>query len=180
VVLSEATIRASQYSSPGTAVDLSAAAGIAAASKFLWTCSSGSSQSEQPDIGICSSGVFAQASGGGDVLRRYSVNDKMMKLRFDNIMIGNATLLVDRNATANTILFINSNYAHIQTLGGSKTKTSGDVKVVGDGAVSVPIQICKPIESDSYLMYTIKSYLVYNLTFGGLKQHGRLANVTEA
>jgi hypothetical protein len=89
-------------------------------------------------------------------------------------------LIADRNATANAIYFVNTNYGHIQVLGGSKTKKSGDVKVIGDGAVSVPIQIRPPIESDNYLNYVIKAYLVYNLTFGGLRQQGRLANVTEA
>jgi len=170
-----------QYSSPGTAVDLASAAGIAAASKFAWTCSpGGSALSEQPDLAITRIGVLAQASGGGDILKRYSVNDKMLKMGFDNIMVNNATLIADRNATANAIYFVNTNYGHIQVLGGSKTKKSGDVKVIGDGAVSVPIQIRPPIESDNYLNYVIKAYLVYNLTFGGLRQQGRLANVTEA
>jgi len=170
-----------QYNSPGTAVDLSAAAGIAAASKFAWTCSpGGSALSEQPDIAICRTGALAQASGGADVLRRYAVNDKMLKLGFDNIMINNATLICDRNGVANAILFINTNYGHVQVLGGQNTKQAKNVSVIGNGAVSVPIQVCQPVESETVLQYSIKAYLVYNLTFGGLRQHGRLANVTEA
>jgi len=170
-----------QYSSPGTAVDLSAAAGIAAACKFAWTCSpGGSALSEQPDIALCSTGVMAQASGGADVLKRYSVNDKMLKMGFDNIMINNATVISDRNAVSGAILFLNTNYGHIQVLGGPKTKQAKNVSVIGNGAVSVPIQVCNPVESETILQYSIKAYLVYNLTFGGLRQHGRLANVTEA
>ena len=173
-----------QYSSPGTAVDLSAAAGLAAATRFAWTCSpGGGAVSEQPDIAITNIGVMAKASGGGDILRRYSTNDKMLKIGFDNIMIGNAALIADRNALSNipnAILFMNTNYAHIQVLGGPKTKTYGEVKVIGDGKVSVPIQVRPPVESSNYLNYVIKAYMVYNLTFGGLRQHGRLANVSEA
>jgi len=173
-----------QYSSPSTAVDLSAAAGIGAASKFAYQCSpGGSGLSEQPDLGLTSIGVLAKATGGGDILRRYSTNDKSIKFGFDNIMINQAALIADRNiaaASTNKIYFINTNYAHIQVLAGSKTKASGEVKVIGDGAVSVPIQVRPPIESDNYLQYVIKAYMVYNLTFGGLRQHGHLANITEA
>lgn len=170
-----------QYSSPGTAVDLSGAAGIGAASAFVWACSpGGSALSEQPDLGITRTAILAKASGAADVLRRFSVNDKMLKLGFDNIMINNAAIIADRNATANAIYFINTNYAHIQVLAGPKTKQSGSVKVIGDGAVEVPIQVCEPIESYDRLNYVIKAYMVYNLTFGGLRNHGRLANITEA
>lgn len=170
-----------QYLSPGTAVDLAAAAGISAASKFAWTCSpGGSALTEQPDLGITTVGVMAQASGGADILKRYGTNEDMVKFGHDNIKINNATLITDVNAVANAILFLNTNYAHIQVLGGSKTKQSGDVKVIGNGAVSVPIQVRPPVESDNYLNYIIKAYIAYNLTFGGLRQHGRLANVTEA
>lgn len=170
-----------QYSSPATAVDLAAAAGIGAASKFAWTCSpGGSGLTEQPDLALCRTGVLAQASGGGDVLRRYTVNDKMLKFGFDNIMVNTATLIADRNAVANAILFVNTNYGHIQVLAGGKTKAAKNVSVIGDGAVSVPLQVTNPVESSNVLQYTIKAYLVYNLTFGGLRQQGRLANVTEA
>lgn len=170
-----------QYSSPGTAVDLSAAAGIATASRFAWTCSpGGSALSEQPDLAVCRTGVLSQASGGGDVLRRYTVNDKMLKFGYDNIMINAATLIADRNGVANAILFVNTNYGHVQVLAGGKTKQAKNVSVIGDGAVSVPLQISNPVESYNALQYSIKAWLVYNLTFGGLRQHGRLANVTEA
>jgi hypothetical protein len=104
----------------------------------------------------------------------------MLKLGFDNIMINNATLICDRNGVANAILFINTNYGHVQVLGGQNTKQAKNVSVIGNGAVSVPIQVCQPVESETVLQYSIKAYLVYNLTFGGLRQHGRLANVTEA
>jgi len=170
-----------RYSSPATAVDLAAAAGIAAFSNFLWTCSPGGSAiTEQPDLALCRTGVMSQASGGGDVNRRYSINDKMLKFNFDNIMFNSATLIADRNAVANAILCVNTNYAHIQVLGSGKTKQAKNVKVIGDGAVSVPLRISQPVESFDALQYSIKAWLTYNLTFGGLRQHGRLANVTEA
>jgi len=175
-----------QYSSPSTAVDLAAAAGMAQATKFAWTCSPGGSAiTEQPDLALTTIGVMAQASGGADLLKRYTTDDKAIKFGFNNFMIQNAVMIADRNApvssaTVANILFINTNYAHIQVLAGSKTKVSGEVKVIGDGAVKVPIQIRPPVESDTILQYVIKAYMVYNLTFGGLRQHGRLANVTQA
>lgn len=95
-------------------------------------------------------------------------------------MINAATLIADRNGVANAILFANTNYGHIQVLAGGKTKQAKNVSVIGDGAVSVPLQISNPVESYNALQYSIKAWLVYNLTFGGLRQHGRLANVTEA
>ena len=73
-----------QYNS--TAItDIGAAAGIAAMTSFLWVCSPGGSAiSEQPDIGLTTTAVMAKASGGNDALRRYSVNDKLLKLGFLN------------------------------------------------------------------------------------------------
>lgn len=65
--------------------DIGAAAGIATMTKFLWQCSPGGSAiSEQPDIGLTTTGVMAKASGGNDNLRRYTVNDKLLKLGFLN------------------------------------------------------------------------------------------------
>jgi len=73
-----------QYSGAAIA-DISGAAGIGALQKFLWTCSpGGSGVTEQPDLGLTTTGVLAKMGGGADVLRRYSVNDKMLKLGFDN------------------------------------------------------------------------------------------------
>lgn len=168
-----------QYSN--TSADLSAAAGIATATKFAWACSpGGSALSEQPDIMLSTVGVLAKASGAADVLRRFSVDDKLVKYGFTSLMINNARLIADRNVPTSAGYFLNSNYMRIQVLGGSRTKTSGDVKVIGDGAVSVPLQICKPVESDDYLQEIIKAYLVMNLTLGGLRQHGLMDNLTEA
>lgn len=161
--------------------DLSSAAGIATATKFAWTCSpGGSALQEQPDIFLTTTGVLAKASGAADVLRRFSVDDKLVKYGFTNLMINNARLIADRNCAASAGYFLNSNYMRIQVLGGTRTKQSGDVKVIGDGAVSVPLQICKPVESDNALQEIIKAYLVMNLTLGGLRQFGLMNNLTEA
>jgi hypothetical protein len=73
-----------QYSATAIA-DIGAAAGIAAISKFAWACSpGGSATTEQPDVGLTTTGVFAKMTGSADVLRRYGVNDKMLKLGFLN------------------------------------------------------------------------------------------------
>lgn len=169
-----------QYSST-TISDISGAAGIGALSKFLWTCSpGGGALNQQPDVGLTTTGVMAKASGGGDVLRRYGVNDKLMNLGFDNIKVNNCTLMADRNVATGYLYALNTNYLRLQVLGGPKTNVVGDVKTIGDGKQSVPLQVRPAIESDDYLNYTIKMYIVLNLTFGGLRQHGLQTNITEA
>lgn len=160
--------------------DLGAAAGIATMSKFLWKCSHGSAINEQPDIFLTTTGVFAKATGGGDANRRYGVNDKMLKLGFDNIMINRAAFIADKNVTAQYGYALNTNYLQLQILGGPKTRRFGNVKAIGDGKESISLQVRPPIESDDYLTYVIKIYLVYNLTFSGLRQHGLKTNITEA
>ena len=170
-----------QYNADALA-DLGAAAGIALFSKFLWTCSpGGAALSEQPDVVLTTTGVYAKATGGGDANRRYSVNDRMLKLGFTNIQINNAAILADANVTnAGYAYAINTNYLRMQILAGSKTKTIGSVKTIGDGKQSIQLQIRPPIESDDYLNFVIKMYMVYNLTFGGLRQHGLKTTITEA
>ena len=161
--------------------DLGAATGIRALTNFLWTCSPGGSGiTEQPDIGITTTGVIAMASGGADTLRRYSVNDKMLKLGFDNIMFNRCALMADRNVTAGYLYALNTNYIRMQVLAGANTKAIGNVQTIGDGKQSISLQVRPPIESGDYLNYTIKMYLVYNLTWGGLRQHGLKTNITEA
>ena len=164
----------------GTTADISAATGIAIVSNALWSASDSSAKDMQPDIGLVTTGVMAKASGGGDVLRRYGVNDRLLKLRYDNLMIGNAALIADRSAGAKNGFFLNTNFMHAQVLAGSKTQATGSIKVIGDGATSVPLQVSKPIEADNFLNFTIKAYLVYNVTFGGLKQQLRMDDLTEA
>jgi len=161
--------------------DLGAATGIRAMTAFLWECSpGGSAVSEQPDIGLTTTGVLAMASGGIDMLRRYAVNDKLLKLGFDNIMINRCALMADRNVAAGRCYVMNTNYMRLQVLGGQNTKVVGNVITVGDGKQSIPLQVRKPIESEDFLNYSIKIYLVYNLTWGGLRQHGLKAAITEA
>ncbi len=169
-----------QYSSSAIS-DISGAAGIAAFTKFLWDCSPGGSNiTEQPDIVLTTTGVFAKATGGGDVLRRYTVNEKMLNFGFDNIMFNKATVIADRSVTAGYAYALNTNYLRIQVLGGEKTKVIGNVKTVGDGKQSIPLQIRPMQESDDFLNFIVKMYLVYNLTFGGLRQHGLQVSITEA
>lgn len=162
------------------AASLDGAAGIATVSKFLWGCAAGSARDLQPDIGVTTIGVLAKASAAADVLRRYTSDDKSLKFRFDNIMIGNATLIADINAATKAGYFINTNFAQVQVLKSRKMGRTGSVKVIGDGAVSVPLSISAPIEAEDYLNVTIKAWLVYNLTFGALKYHGLMDNLTEA
>lgn len=183
-------VRSSYASDPGawqnqysaTAItDLGAASGIGQLSSFLWTCSpGGGALTEQPDVGLTTTGVYAKATGGGDANRRYSVNDRMLKFGFTNIQINNAAIMADRSVTAGYLYALNTNYLRLQVLAGPKTKTIGSVKTIGDGKQSIPIQVRPPIESDDYLNYIIKMYLVYNLTFGGLRQHGLQTTITEA
>lgn len=75
---------------------------------------------------------------------------------------------------------INSNYVRMQVLAGQNTKAVGNVITVGDGKQSISLQVCKPIESEDFLNYSIKIYIVYNLTWGGLRQHGLKTAITEA
>lgn len=171
-----------QYSN--TSHDLSAAAGIAGVTQFGRRCGEGSALDLQPDIMLTTDGVISQASGAADVLRRYGVNDTLLKYRFDNIKIGNAALISDRNvpsasATAGSGYMMNTNFMRIQVLGGSKTKASNSVKTIGDGAVSVPLQVGTPVEAETKLQFTIKAWLVYNLTFGALKYHGLMNNLVQ-
>lgn len=169
-----------QYSSTAIS-DAGSAAGISALSKFAWTCSPGGSAiSEQPNIGLTTTGVYAKITGAADVLRRWGVNDKMIAFGFDNIKINNAAIMADRNVTSGYLYFLNTNYLRMQVLAGQNTKTIGTVKTIGDGAQKISLQVRPPIESDNYLNYTIKMYLVYNLTFGGLRQHGLQVSITEA
>lgn len=67
----------------------------------------------------------------------------------------------------------------IQILGSDRIKASQSVKVVGDGATEVRMNISPPIESDNFLNWTVKAYLTYNLTFGALKYHGIMTALTE-
>lgn len=169
-----------QYSASAIS-DAGSAAGIAALSKFAWACSpGGSGADQQPDVGLTTTGVFAKMTGAADVLRRYGVNDKMLKLGYDNIMINRAAIMADRNVTAGYLYLINTNYVRMQVLAGQNTKTIGSVKTIGDGKQSISLQVRPPIEADDYLNYTIKIYLVYNITWGGLRQHGLQTTITEA
>ena len=169
-----------QYSSSAI-TDAGSAAGIAALSKFAWDCSpGGSALTEQPNIGLTTTGVFAKMTGAADVLRRYGVSDKMLKLGFNNIMVNNAAIMADRNVTAGYLYYMNTNYMRLQVLAGQKTKAVGNVKTIGDGKQAISLQVRPPIEADNYLNYTIKMYMVYNLTFGGLRQHGLQTTITEA
>ena len=68
----------------------------------------------------------------------------------------------------------------MQVLGGSNTKVVGSVITIGEGKQSIPLQVRPPIEADDFLNYTIKIYLVYNITWGGLRQHGLQVSITEA
>ena len=163
-----------------SSADISGAAGIATITAFLRKCCEGSALDMQPDIFLTTDGVMSLASGAGDVLRRYGVNDTLLKFRFDNIKIGSAAVISDRNVPAKSGLALNTNYMRVQVLGGPKTKTTRSVKVVGDGAVDVPLQVSQPVEAANKLEYTIKAWMTYNLTLGALKYHGRMDNLTEA
>jgi len=169
-----------QYDSTGA--DLSAAAGIMTVTNFLWTCSpGGSAVQEQPDIALTTTGVISRMGGGADVLRRYTTNDKMVKLGFDNFQINHCAFLADRNVTDSGYAYIlNTNYGKVQVLAGPKTKQVGMVKVIGDGKVPIPIQVSEPIRAYNKLEYDILAYLVYNLTFGSLRNHGLKTGLTEA
>lgn len=70
-----------QYSNTGA--DLGAAAGIASVTQFGRRCSEGSALDMQPDIALTSDGVLSQASGAADILRRFGVNDTLLKFRFE-------------------------------------------------------------------------------------------------
>jgi hypothetical protein len=169
-----------QYSATAIA-DIGSAAGIAAISKFAWACSpGGSAAQEQPNVGLTTTGVFAKMTGSADVLRRYGVNDKMLKLGYDNIMVNRAAIMADRNVTAGYLYFLNTNYLRMQILAGSNTKSVGNVSTIGDGKQSISLQVRPPIEAGDYLNYVIKMYMVYNITWGGLRQHGLQVSITEA
>jgi hypothetical protein len=169
-----------QYNATAIA-DIGVAAGIRAISNFAWACSpGGSAASEQPDIGLTTTGVFAMFTGAADVLRRYGVNDKMLKLGFDNIMVNRAAVMADRNVAAGRLYFINTNYLRMQVLAGSNTKQVGSVQTIGDGKQAIGLQVRPPVEADDYLNYIIKMYLAYNITWGGLRQHGLQVSITEA
>lgn len=161
--------------------DVGASAGFAALMGFLWTCSpGGGALSEMPDLGITTTGVMAKMSGGIDALKRYQPNATMAKIGFDNLQVGTATLIADRNCPDGYLYFINTNYLHVQVLGGPMSKTIGEVKTIGDGKQTIPLQVRPAIESEDHLNIAIKAYMVYNLTFGGLRQHGLQTSITEA
>ncbi len=169
-----------QYDATAIA-DPGAAAGIAALCKFAWNCSpGGSGVDQQPDIALTTTGVFANITKAGDVLRRFGVNDKMLKIGFDNIMLNRAAVMADRNVGATNMYFINTNYLRMQILAGANTKTVGSVKTIGEGAQTISLQVRPPIEAGDYLNYAIKMYLVYNITWGGLRQHGLYHGIVEA
>lgn len=168
-----------QFSNTGA--DLGTAAGIATVSAFILNqCSEGAAVNLQPDIAITHSNVMSQAYGAADILRRYTVNDDALKFKFDHLQIQNTMLMAERNMPANNALFLNTNFMHVQVLVGRNVKHTGDVKVIGDGAVSVPLNIGKPIEAYNRLDYAIKAWITYNITFGALKYHGRMNNLTQA
>lgn len=172
-----------QFSSSAI-VDIGSAAGKSRIEKFAWDCSpGGSARNQQPDIGLTSTGVFAKFTGGDDDRRRFSPSDKMLKLGFDNVLINNAAVMADKtmtNLNKGELIFLNTNYMRLQVLKGPRTKVTGDVITVGDGKQAIPLQVRPPIESEDHLNVAIKMYMVYNLTFGGLRQHGRQTNITEA
>jgi len=169
-----------QYNATAIA-DIGAAAGIAAICKFAWSCSpGGSGVSEQPDVALTTTGVFANITKAGDVLRRFGVNDKMLKLGFDNVMINRAAVMADRNVGSTNMYLINTNYVRMQLLAGANTKTVGSVNTIGEGKQAISLQVRPPIESGDFLNYVMKMYLVYNITWGGLRQHGLYHGIVEA
>ena len=169
-----------------TAADLSGAAGVGTVTSFLWACSPGGAAiTEQPDIALTRSGVLARMGSAADMLRRFTTNDKMLKYGFDNFQINRCSFVADATLNATSALsgyayIMNTNYAHIQVLAGRNTKTEGSVTVIGDGKTPIPIQVRPPVESADALEYIIKAYLVYNLTFGGLRNHGLKTGLTES
>jgi hypothetical protein len=159
--------------------DFGTAAGIELISNFLYTCSpGGSALTEQPDICLVKNGCLAEASSAMDILRMYGASETLLKYGFDSVKINRCSFIGDRNAVANTGLALNTNYMHAQVLAGPKTKTVGGVKAIGDGAVEIPLQVRPPVESEDYLNYTIKAYMVFNVTFGSLRNHGRMAGLS--
>lgn len=77
---------------------------------------------ESPDIAVCSTAVFNAIAGLYDSNRRWesSVNTArgniVLNNGYEGIMVDNCTFVKARKATANQIYYLNSRFAHFETL----------------------------------------------------------------
>jgi hypothetical protein len=76
---------------------------------------------ESPDLAVCSTAVFNQVAGLFDSNRRWeSVTTARGNIPlvngYEGVMVDNCMFVKARKATANQIYYLNSNYAHFETL----------------------------------------------------------------
>jgi hypothetical protein len=165
--LSRSTYRwwRSQYDS--TSADLSAAAGLEILLAFyMQSCAKGASKLDQPDFGLTTGTLFAALSSQADVLRRFSPNDKMLKLGFSNIEVVNATIIADPAMTAGDIRFINSNFCQLQAL------RTPSMQNVGERPNTLPVSF-KPFKDAYNSLHAVSiGYLSFALTCSSLQRQG--------
>ncbi len=101
---------------------------------------------ESPDIAVCSTAVFNAVAGLYDSNRRWesvttSRGNIMLNNGYEGVMVDNCMFVKARKAPANTIYYLNTNYAHFETLPDSTYPPEVYQMIqASDGYGSVPFQ----------------------------------------
>ena len=182
------TIRwwANQYSN--TSFDLTTVAGRRGLHLNVYLpCVRGAGKLWEPDFGIAHSIVLSSLGAGDDALRRYSVDDRTLKLGFENIVFHNATVIRDPSArfanaagTAAKIAFFNSRALKLKVLRGTG-KVTKEMMTEDNNLKSLPIfwKNGNQAESDiDSLNWVSVGYLCYNIVPMSLMDHGLADNCT--
>lgn len=103
---------------------------------------------EQPDLGICSTDVFNAIANLFDPNRRWTVvNTARGKITldagFEGLEIDGCMFVKSKDATANSLYYLNSNHVHIETLPDARVPQEIlDATSPDDGYGSVPLDMC--------------------------------------
>lgn len=173
---------ANQYSN--TSYDLTTAAGRRGLQLDVYSkCIRGNGQGWEPDFGLISDVVDASLSSGADQLRRYTADETVLKLGFDNIRFKKAVLFIDRgaelqNGSAGKVAFLNSKALKLKVLEGSGgvTKEMLDEK---NNLKALPIfWKHKNMSEFNTLNYNWVGYCTMNLVPKSLQDLGLADNCT--
>jgi hypothetical protein len=102
---------------------------------------------ETPDLAIAPTAVFNKIAGLFDPNRRWTTVDTArgritLDAGYEGIQIDNCMFLKSKDATANQIYYLNSNYVHIETLPDSEVPLEiQDAVPATDGYGSVPLDM---------------------------------------
>lgn len=154
--------------------DISATAGLRILQQQMNLASRSSNRKAQPNFGFCTSANFTRFTSTTEAYRRFTSNERMAKLGFENVMYGPMTILWDTQCGKNLFYFINSNHWHFKALKMPHMQSAR----MKTGELKVPMVI-EPMRDDiDTINFVSLMYLKYALTCKDLASGGSI-NATE-